>query len=79
MIQHSSRGGRGVLYLLIGLAFCVVGCTFLFAESPVPSSPRDAMRTLASDISDYAKGQAPAFLVIAQNGDELLTMGSAGR
>lgn len=33
------------------------------------------MRAFVGDISDFAKARIPAFLVIAQNGDELLTMG----
>ena len=76
MTGRGTRGSRGLLCVLIGLIWSLVGCTFLFADSEVPLSPRDAMRTLVSDISDYVKAQAPEFLVIAQNGDELLTTGT---
>lgn len=62
--------------LFIGLMYCAVGCTFLFADSEVPLSLRDAMRTFVTDIAEYAKSATPGFLVIAQNGDELLTTGT---
>ncbi|MCK5247778.1 hypothetical protein KAR02_12800, partial [Candidatus Bipolaricaulota bacterium] len=76
MIRRGIRGVRGILCVLIGLIACTVGCTFLDADSEVPLSPRDAMRTLVAEIADYTKSRAPEFLVIAQNGDELLTTGT---
>ena len=77
MIHRAAFGTSGTICVLIGLALCVVGCTFLLADSGALQSPRDAMRALVVDIAEYARTQAPEFLVIAQNGDELLTMGDA--
>ena len=75
MILRVAPRIRGILCVVLGLILSLVGCTFLFADSEAPLTPRDAMRVLVSDISEYAKAQAFGFLVIAQNGDELLTTG----
>ncbi|MFC2105952.1 endo alpha-1,4 polygalactosaminidase [Candidatus Bipolaricaulota bacterium] len=75
MIRRVAFGTRGILCSLVGLTWCLVGCTFLLADSEVPPSPRDAMRALVAELAEYTKIQAPDFLVIAQNGDELLTTG----
>ncbi len=75
MIRRVSFGTRGILCSLIGLTWCLVGCTFLLANSEVPLSPRDAMRALVVELAEYARTQAPGFFVIAQNGEELLTTG----
>lgn len=77
MPRRGACGSRSILCLIIGVAWCVAGCTFLLADSEVPQSPRDAMRALVAEIADYTKSNAPGFLVIAQNGDELLTTGDA--
>jgi len=75
MIHRVSFGTRDILCSLIGLTWCLVGCTFLLADSEVPLSPRDAMRTLVVELAEYTRTEAPVFLVIAQNGEELLTTG----
>ena len=75
MILRCTRGIRGILCVILGLILSLVGCTFLFADSEAPLTPRDAMRTLVSDISEYTTVREPGFFVIAQNGDELLTTG----
>jgi len=51
-----------------------MGCGFLPALAPTNSSARDAMRSFVAGIADYARSIDPDFLIIAQNGDELLTM-----
>ncbi|MBE0636660.1 endo alpha-1,4 polygalactosaminidase [Candidatus Bipolaricaulota bacterium] len=73
-----SRGrgmSRGGLCLLTSLAWCLVGCTYLLGDIDTPPSPSDAMRELVSDIAAYARSVDNQFIVIAQNGDELLTTG----
>ncbi len=75
MIRHVSFGIRCILCSLIGLTWWLVGCTFLLADSEVPLSPRDTMRALVAELAEYTRTQAPGFLVIAQNGDALLTTG----
>ena len=77
MIRRVAFGTRGILCSLVGLTWCLIGCTFLLADSEVPLSPRDAMRALVAELAEYTKIQAPGFLVIAQNGDELLTTGDS--
>jgi len=74
MTRRGSNGTRWILSLLRGLPLCVVGCVFLTADSQSPPLPRDAMRSLVADIADHARARIPGFLVIAQNGDELLTL-----
>jgi len=75
MIRHVSFGIRCIMCSLIGLTWWLVGCTFLLADSEVPLSPRDTMRALVAELAEYTRTQAPGFLVIAQNGDALLTTG----
>jgi cysteinyl-tRNA synthetase, unknown class len=67
---------KRLLCLVIVLISCAVGCSFLLAEPEPSQSPRDAMRALVAEIADYTKSVLPGFLVIAQNGDELLTIGT---
>ena len=78
MIRRVAFGTGGILCSLIGLTWCLVGCTFLLADYEVPLSPRDAMRALVVELAEYVKTQTPGLLVIAQNGDELLTAGDTG-
>jgi len=68
---------RRGLFGIVGLIACVVGCTFLSAVAPAPTSSRDAMRTLVADIAEYARSIVLDFVIVAQNGDELLTIGTA--
>lgn len=77
MIRRVAAAPRSILYLLVGLAWCLVGCTFLLADPQSPQSPRDAMRTLVVEIAEYTKSQVSGFVVIAQNGDEVLTTGDS--
>lgn len=76
MSRYTAGDPRRLLCVILGLIACVVGCTFLSAEPESPPSPRDAMRTWVADIAEYAKSAVPGCLVIAQNGDELLTTGA---
>jgi cysteinyl-tRNA synthetase, unknown class len=76
MLSHAAWSKPRFLCVILGLIVSMVGCTFLSAEPETSPSPRDAMRTWVADIADYTHLRLPAFLVIAQNGDELLTTGS---
>jgi cysteinyl-tRNA synthetase, unknown class len=69
--------GRWAQCVAVACISCLVGCTFLSAQSGLPPSPRDAMRSLVHEIEDYATARSPGFLVVAQNGEELLTTGNS--
>jgi len=73
-------GRRGVLYpqsaVPIALfVMLVTGCQSTSTSLPAddPADYRAAMRTLVIDIAAYADDTAPGFLVVPQNGQELLT------
>jgi cysteinyl-tRNA synthetase, unknown class len=75
MLSYDAGAKRRFLCVVLGLIVSIVGCTFLSAEPETPPAPREAMRKWVADIADYTQLRVPAFLVIAQNGDELLTTG----
>ena len=63
-----------LLLLLVG-TFSTGGCAHSCAHPPgdLPLDYRQAMREFVEGISSYAKALDPSFLVIPQNGHELLT------
>ncbi len=66
---------RGLAFLL-ALSFCLAGCRFLEATSDRdPDIYRDAMRAWVIELSAHARESYPGFLVVAQNGEELITSG----
>jgi cysteinyl-tRNA synthetase len=65
----------------LGLLVCMILAGCGGGTEPTGSEPdyREAMRTLVEGISGYANGFSPGFIVIPQNGHELLTQdGEAG-
>lgn len=57
----------GVIVLLAGIG--------LLAAADVPIHPRDAMRTWIISLSTTAKSRSPGFIIVVQNGEELITLG----
>lgn len=73
-MPRKRAGIQGALCLLVSLASLTVGCSSVLADLEPPASPRDAMRRFVVDLASYARARVPEFIVIAQNGDELLTL-----
>ncbi|MFA6243477.1 MAG: endo alpha-1,4 polygalactosaminidase [Candidatus Hydrogenedentales bacterium] len=62
---------RSTFYaLLVGIALALFGCP---SGDPPPTQYRQNMRDLVQGISAYARSLEPGFLVVPQNGLELLT------
>ncbi len=60
---------------LLGFVLALAGCTILAGDPSALTSPRDAMRSWIIDLSITAKTRSPGFLLVAQNGEELITLG----
>lgn len=71
-----SRRWGIALTALLG-ASSLIGCSYWIAEGTTDSWYRDAMREFVLAISEYASEWSPGFLIVPQNGEELLTMGGS--
>ena len=67
---------RNLVYLLLLLSMSVGGWAHSCAHPPgdAPMDYREAMREFVEGISSYAKAIDPSFIIIPQNGHELLTV-----
>ena len=63
---------RSLTLLLAALAVLVVACGGADESEADDSIYRQRMRDLVQDISDYAKGTSPDFLIVPQNGEPLV-------
>jgi cysteinyl-tRNA synthetase len=55
----------------------LIGYAVSAADANTPTDLRNAMRTWIIDISTIAKSSVPGFVVIAQNGEELIALGDS--
>lgn len=58
-------------------ASLLIGCLYWIAEGTPDSWVRDAMREFVVAISEYADDRVAGFLIVPQNGEELLTVGGS--
>ena len=53
----------------------LAGCAILAGDPGALTSPRDAMRSWIIEISATVRARSPGFLLVAQNGEELIALG----
>jgi len=62
------------LWIFFGISFLFLGCNGNDEEAIPAKDFREEMRVFVQDISSYSKSIKPGFLVVPQNGQELLTL-----
>lgn len=62
-----------VIIIIIVITIILLSGCLKYRESNIPIDYRQEMRNFVQGISDYAKGLVPNFIIIPQNGHELLT------